>query len=157
MTEASTESVENCSWYEILPYAKTWFGFCTSSASYDQCMHLNKVPNHTPGVWLKHADGGMMSAFRTVEGRTVYLVSVDLIYKPGDPVLAALLAHECIHAVQALWTDIGEEYPGREAEAYLLQYMLQFCLERYAERYAKKKKTKVAHKAYTDPVNLTQD
>lgn len=43
--------------------------------------------------------------------------------------VAALVAHEAVHVAQDLWRAIGEQNPGHEAEAYLVQHIVQFCLQ----------------------------
>jgi hypothetical protein len=43
--------------------------------------------------------------------------------------IAALIAHEAVHVAQELWENIGEDSPGRESEAYLVQHIVQFCLQ----------------------------
>lgn len=43
----------------------------------------------------------------------------------------ALLAHEAVHAARALWVSVGEEAPGKEPEAYLIQAISQFLFYEY--------------------------
>jgi len=43
--------------------------------------------------------------------------------------VAGMVAHEAMHIVQELWSQIGEKEPGREAEAYLVQQIVQCCLQ----------------------------
>ena len=49
--------------------------------------------------------------------------------QPSSTQIAALVAHEAMHIVQHLWEYVGEEKPGQEAEAYLLQHIVQGTLE----------------------------
>lgn len=46
------------------------------------------------------------------------------------PELAGIVAHEAVHVCQVLWEAIGEESPGREAEAYLVQGIVRDILEK---------------------------
>jgi len=46
---------------------------------------------------------------------------------------AAIVAHEATHCVQEIWSHIGENEPGAEAEAYLVQFITQRSLEAMAE------------------------
>lgn len=49
-------------------------------------------------------------------------IVVTLLADVGDPdELAALLVHEAVHAVQAVLREAGEDDPGDEEEAYLVQ------------------------------------
>lgn len=45
------------------------------------------------------------------------------------PQLAGIVAHEAVHVCQLLWEAIGEDAPGKEAEAYLVQGMVKEILE----------------------------
>lgn len=42
---------------------------------------------------------------------------------------AGLIAHEATHVAQLLWEHLGEDQPGREAEAYIVQMVTQCCLQ----------------------------
>lgn len=44
---------------------------------------------------------------------------------------AAVIAHEAVHAAQFIFEWFGEENPGKETEAYLVQYVTQKCLLAY--------------------------
>ena len=43
--------------------------------------------------------------------------------------IAGLIAHEATHVARHLWINIGEDNPGHEAEAYLIQMVTQCCLQ----------------------------
>lgn len=71
----------------------------------------------------------------TIENERGYimfvLVNEDKCDTYGE--IASLISHEIMHCVQELWEKIGEERPGREPEAYLLQYLMNFCLSEYPQ------------------------
>lgn len=46
--------------------------------------------------------------------------------------MAGVAAHEADHAAQFLWEHIGEDKPGSEADAYLVEYITEFCLKHIA-------------------------
>lgn len=43
----------------------------------------------------------------------------------------ALLAHEATHVMQYYFEDIGEESPGIEAQAYVVQFVTEYLVERH--------------------------
>lgn len=51
-----------------------------------------------------------------------------------SPRIAALLAHECVHVLQATWRDMDEAAPGDEVEAYAMQSLLEEVLVEYARQ-----------------------
>jgi hypothetical protein len=55
-------------------------------------------------------------------------VCLDL-EKSKDSWVAGVVAHECTHVAQYLWEQIGEQEPGKEAEAYLIGLMTCEILE----------------------------
>lgn len=54
----------------------------------------------------------------------------------------ALLAHEAVHAARALWISVGEESPGKEPEAYLVQAISQFLFYEYDKATKGQRKSK---------------
>lgn len=50
--------------------------------------------------------------------------------------IVALLAHECMHILQATWREIGEDCPGDEIEAYAIQSLLEEVLVEYGRQRA---------------------
>lgn len=63
------------------------------------------------------------------DGETTVIITMDKPGKRSVEQVAGLIAHEAVHVAQSLWRDIGEESPGREAEAYLVQHITQCCLQ----------------------------
>jgi len=75
-----------------------------------------------------HPGGGETFFLEDDEGN--YYIVVVLRSKPDAPVIGdlALLAHECWHVTRAILDFIGEDEPGEETEAYILQSVYeQMC------------------------------
>lgn len=68
-------------------------------------------------------------SFETDRGETCFLITLQPSPKASKEQVAAMVAHEAVHVAQGIWSSIGERYPGKEAEAYLVQYITQSCLE----------------------------
>jgi hypothetical protein len=62
-------------------------------------------------------------------GTTTCIIAMEKAKDKSPEMIAALIAHEAVHVAQELWSQIGEEQPGREAEAYLVQMIVQCCLQ----------------------------
>ncbi len=54
--------------------------------------------------------------------------------------IAAILAHEAVHASDYVFQNIGEDKPGMETRAYLVQYILQQSLYSLDDFLKRKKK-----------------
>lgn len=75
------------------------------------------------GAWTVHfnARHGFHPTF-------IIWVSANL-EKSKDSYIAGIVAHECTHVAQYLWEEIGEDTPGKEAEAYLIGLLTAEILE----------------------------
>lgn len=93
--------------------------------------------NETSRLGMKNVkfhggDNSMAAAtthYFTYEGARTFIITMDKPGKRSVEQVAGLIAHEAIHIAQHLWEAIGEENPGREAEAYLVQQITQCCLQ----------------------------
>lgn len=64
--------------------------------------------------------------------RLMMLITVNKKFDDKSTVsLVPLVAHECMHVVQYVLEDIGEDHVGHETQAYMLQYYLQEILTAY--------------------------
>lgn len=73
--------------------------------------------------------GGRLHAYERSGEMPCYLITIRL--KPGVTLAqkVGMIAHEVAHLAQNLWREIGEESPGNEAEAYLIQTVTQCCVQ----------------------------
>jgi len=54
----------------------------------------------------------------------------------------SILTHEAVHVKQFLFESIGEDHPGVETEAYLVQYLANYLIKEWHYRQIKKQKEK---------------
>lgn len=103
-------------------------GFTLSPEAYTK--ELNRLcikPDEHDNFTLDE-DGACTHLF-THKGYLTAIITMGGLSKGRDfAQIAALIAHEACHVVQALWRHSGETRPGDEAEAYLVQYISQRCL-----------------------------
>jgi hypothetical protein len=117
-------------WYHPGPYP-VCIGFCTDEKSFRKELKELRVPNRMEVGWVKPG-GALYTHLESAKGDTVYIISIELTDRKW-PCLAGLIAHEAAHLVTQLWVDLGEQYPGSEANSYMIQYITQRCLEDYAK------------------------
>lgn len=65
---------------------------------------------------------------RSNGNNAVLIVTIDLSLDVSEQQLAALVAHECVHVMQYIFSEIGEDRPGWEVEAYAVQSLVQDIL-----------------------------
>lgn len=102
------------------PYHKQ-IGFVTTDADARKAIedHALGLPD---GYEWPESDEGV--AWRW-DGEGVYLIALNKNPALSLGRMTGLVAHECMHVVQYLWEDIGEEAPGVEAEAYLIGFLVE--------------------------------
>jgi predicted metal-dependent peptidase len=118
------------------------FVLCTSEKDYLKvCKHLNVKD---PLEYLARPDG-MGAATHTLTnertGEVNCVVCINIVKRRSVGVLAALLAHEATHVMQAVFKRIGERYPGDEIQAYAIENITRELIDDY-QRQAKLKKKK---------------
>lgn len=145
MTKAGTGSdkfdyTKEGRWLELITYPG-WLGVVFSLDAYREVLKRDKHPDWKTATWIRK-DAQVDYFLSNNLKEPFYVIKLDLNRKPNDPRLIGLIVHEVMHVVQQIWIDIGEEDPGREAEAYLIQIMTQFVVKRYQEAYRFKKSRK---------------
>lgn len=143
-------------WYSFQLFPRTYIGLCTTKDAFERAMAVNEVQGHVMGEWLRSPNGAMMSCFIDPRGNTCYLVSIDCLQKPSYTSVIGLLVHEVVHVVQQIFIDVGEQYPGKETEAYMIQMITQWMYEQYELHWKQKLLADKLAKAKADTVNLTQ-
>jgi len=114
-----------------------YLGFCTDPAAFAKEVKRLKVDADTPFL-VRASAKATLHAFER-KGELNFIVCMDPKGITQEQI-AALLAHEAVHAAQMLWEHIGETRPGEEAEAYLVQYIVQRCLVAMKEERKKGRK-----------------
>lgn len=104
-----------------------YVGFTDSPKAFRKEMKRLKVAN--PPEFILNSHSNATAHTLEFEGSLTTIITMEPA--KGKPVeqVAALIAHEAVHVAQQLWEHIGEDRPGREAEAYLVQMVTQCCLE----------------------------
>lgn len=61
----------------------------------------------------------------------ILIIAIDMEQAQGKSKeqIAAIIAHEAVHASQFLLNEIGEHKPGVETPAYIVGYLTQRCLQ----------------------------
>lgn len=62
----------------------------------------------------------------------VIIVTTNCKSKKLDDV-APVLSHEAVHVIQRIWEYVGEDMPGYEQEAYLVQWLVQEFIRIYKD------------------------
>lgn len=80
----------------------------------------------------------------------VHTISGDnsiLLYFNDDIPDIPIIAHECMHFVDRTMEFIGEEEPGKEQKAYLIEWAMKSCLDSIeANKKIKKKELDLINK-----------
>lgn len=111
-------------WLNLGPWPY-FVGFTTEVADYDREMRRLKCKESLPAV-LEGASA-TTHFFASSDGATAIIVMPPHKRKRSREQYAALLAHEAMHVVQDMRTELGDL--GKEAEAYLMQQVVQEGLQ----------------------------
>jgi hypothetical protein len=98
-------------------------GFCRSAKQY--AYEMKKLKIKTPNDWITPEKGAATHRFLNENGHRISLVCVDWKVKRTVTQIAGLVAHEATHVLQDTILQMGEEKPGDEFSAYLVQYITQ--------------------------------
>jgi len=104
-------------------------GYCTGEKAFHrEWRDLTDDPIETP--WCD-VNGARVWRFPEPKANRYHTYLICLRYDEtlSWPCIAALVAHEAVHVAQYLWEAIGEDTPGREAEAYFVQAIVQEILQ----------------------------
>lgn len=107
-----------------------YLGFTTSEDDFGKEMERLCVSNPPPFLGSDHAHATLHTFDApSFSGLTCIITMEKQPRKKAVEQIAGLLAHEATHVAQLLWEYIGEDRPGKEAEAYLVQSVTQFCMQ----------------------------
>lgn len=111
-----------CNWFENDTYP-FHYSIATNKNEFNQLQKnlFGKILNK----WDKSTSGRLYHFINN--GKSAYIVGLIITDKISFHQILGLLVHEVTHIIQNVWIDIGEEKPGKECEAYLLQSIFQ-CL-----------------------------
>jgi hypothetical protein len=123
-------------YFEHIFFPKIWVGIAFTEKSYlKECKRLNIAK---PPSYIEKA--AAITPFVKDDGYLTLIICFDpLRDKLHKNQIAALLAHEAVHASDYIFENIDEDKPGMEIRAYLVQYIVQQSL--YAmDKFLKRKK-----------------
>lgn len=104
-----------------------YIGFTMSQKAFKKEMKRLNVDK--PAKFLASDNANATTHYLKSDGVLTCIITMhDPKSRPVEQV-ASMIAHEAVHVAQELWEQIGEDNPGREAEAYLVQYITQCCLQ----------------------------
>lgn len=103
-----------------------YVGFTTSPKAFAKEMKRLKCGD-VAFLSTTHADA--TTHFLVKDGSSTCIITMRKAKDKSFEQRAGLIAHEAMHVVQELWSNIGEREPGKEAEAYLIQMITQCCLQ----------------------------
>jgi hypothetical protein len=105
-----------------------YVGFTMSPKAFRKEMkRLNVRPR--PDFTSNSQSHATMHSFTAPSGGLTMIIAMEKPAKRSAEQIAGLIAHEAVHIAQRLWANIGEDRPGWEAEAYLVQMITQCCME----------------------------
>lgn len=116
---------------------------CVGQAEFVAALEdLNAVP-HAPAMG-SHALA-TTHYYADQDGQLACLVCVNDSAFSRDPVgVCGSLVHEAVHVWQAYADDIGEERPGREQEAYVVQWLSEVLLAEFRRRLEERRENATA-------------
>lgn len=98
-------------------------------AALRHCRILQDVP------WIKTPHSHATAHFlQNPKGDQVCIVALSDWQTRSGIEIAGLLVHEAVHAWQEYCDRIGEQFPGREQEAYAVQSIAQELMAEFARR-----------------------
>ncbi len=139
-----TEAVEGCEmsrnvkWLPRTALRLPPLMLCTSEEEFARAL---KDFSFEKAEFLSPGDFARTHVFENAFTKSMYcVVCMDLEetkdYSWSD--VASCLAHEAVHVKQVLLEEIGEDSPGREEEAYIIQNTVLYLMEEYTKRYEAK-------------------
>ena len=106
-------------WYDKFVFP-TYIGFCPCEKTFNAW-----VKKHYKGENIPFKSSPTASAtchFINLKGVPVIIVTIDIPRSAKVVEVAAVIAHEVVHAKQFICEYIGEREMGRETEAYFIQH-----------------------------------
>lgn len=73
----------------------------------------------------------VVHTYSNSKGQTACVVGIRIDRKRSWIETAAIIAHEAVHIKQRMLERIGEDRPGREVEAYIVQAATEYLLAEY--------------------------
>lgn len=104
-------------------------GFTTSEEAFRREIKRLKIPEDVPFLGRERANATMHTL---VKGSSViYIIAMQPpTRKIGKEQYAALVAHEALHIIQDMRSELNQNKPfDKESECYLLQHIVQHCLQ----------------------------
>ena len=106
---------------------------CLSEKEYKQALRHLKVNSDEAWIKTPHADA-TAHLMSTQDGKHTCIICLRVKPDTTPVEIAGLLVHEAVHVVQNYFIHIGEDYPGKEQEAYAIQCVSQELMAEYARR-----------------------
>ncbi len=117
-----------------------YIGFCLSKKDWDDEMKRLKIQE--PSSFVAGGKDAAACRFFHKEHGNTYIICFDIrdVKKHDEIQIIALLTHEITHVCDFIFEDVGEDKPGSETRAYLMQFMIQNILYEFYRRKKKLKK-----------------
>lgn len=124
-------------YFQHIFYAGVWVGIAFTEKSYlKECKRLNIKE---PPAFIQKA-AAVRCFIKDDSSMTLVICFDPLKEKLHKNQISAILAHEAVHVSDYIFENIGEDKPGMETRAYLVQYILQQSLYSLDEFLKRKKK-----------------
>lgn len=105
-----------------------YVGFTMNRKAFRKEMKRLNVESPPDFLGNDHSHAGTHTLAAPGGGLTAIITMDKPKARPVEQV-AALIAHEAVHVAQLFWESIGEDQPGKEAEAYFVQMITQCRLQ----------------------------
>lgn len=124
-------------YFDHIFFPNIWIGIAFTEKSYlKECKRLNIAK---PPSYIEKA--AAINPFVKDDGSLSLIICFDPFrQKLHKNQIPALLAHEAVHASDYIFENIGEDKPGMEIRAYLVQYIVQQSLYALDDFLKRKKK-----------------
>ena len=112
-----------------------YLALCTDPKKFvSECRRL-KIPEHEiPGFLGRDGAHATTHFLRNPAGQMVSIVTMSLSKHDAREQQYALLVHEAVHIFRRFCTEIGEDRPSEEFEAYSIQGIAQRLMLALAEQ-----------------------
>lgn len=107
------------------------FFVCTSQAEFEHTC-ITVTNDKSPGAWLSDgAEGTTHICDMPNLSKRIVIVCIEEAAKIPPHHMVSVVAHECLHVVQAIEQVMSEEKPGIEYPAYLIGELAKFVWLQY--------------------------
>lgn len=116
-----------------------YIGLCQSEKAFRAETRRLKVPKKQRPEFLPAGSDACVHFFERHDGKLLAIVCIGSVSGRSAVEVYGLLVHEAVHVWQAICSEIGEDRPSAEFEAYAIQSIAQELMQALRLKAPKKK------------------